>query len=36
MTDSVFFQSGDMVVALWDRAPLAEDSCVEDGGVRMR
>jgi predicted lactoylglutathione lyase len=28
----VFFQAGDMVVALWDRAKLAEDSCVEDGG----
>jgi predicted lactoylglutathione lyase len=30
--DVVFFQTGDMVVALWDRARLAEDSCVEDGG----
>jgi catechol 2,3-dioxygenase-like lactoylglutathione lyase family enzyme len=30
--DPVFFQAGDMVVALWDRAALAEDSCVEDGG----
>jgi predicted lactoylglutathione lyase len=30
--DVVFFQAGDMVVALWDRARLAEDSCVEDGG----
>lgn len=28
--DVVFFQAGDMVVALWDRARLAEDSCVED------
>jgi hypothetical protein len=28
----VLFQSGDMVVALWDRASLAEDSCVVDGG----
>ena len=27
----VFFQTGEMVVALWDRAKLAEDSCVEDG-----
>lgn len=27
----VFFQAGEMVVALWDRARLAEDSCVEDG-----
>ena len=30
--DVVFFQAGDMVFALWDRARLAEDSCVEDGG----
>jgi uncharacterized protein len=30
--DVVFFQAGDMVVALWDRERLAEDSCVEDGG----
>ena len=30
--DVVFFQCGDMVVALWDRARLAEDSCVEDSG----
>lgn len=30
--DVVFFQAGDMVVALWSRAKLAEDSCVEDGG----
>jgi predicted lactoylglutathione lyase len=30
--DVVFFQAGDMVVALWDRARLAEDSCVEDNG----
>lgn len=28
--DVVFFQTGEMVVALWDRARLAEDSCVED------
>lgn len=28
----VFFQAGDMVLALWDRASLAEDSCVEDSG----
>lgn len=27
-----FFQAGDMVVALWERAKLAEDSCVEDAG----
>jgi uncharacterized protein len=30
--DVVFFQAGCMIVALWDRAKLAEDSCVEDGG----
>lgn len=31
--DVVFFQTGgEMVLALWDRAKLAEDSCVEDGG----
>ena len=30
--DVVFFQTGGMVVALWDRARLAEDSGVEDGG----
>jgi uncharacterized protein len=30
--DVVFFQAGDMVLALWDRARLAEDSCVEDSG----
>jgi len=28
--DVVFFQAGEMVLALWDRARLAEDSCVED------
>jgi predicted lactoylglutathione lyase len=37
--DVVFFQAGDMVVSLWDRARLAEDSCVEDtpgwGGVTL-
>jgi predicted lactoylglutathione lyase len=37
--DVVFFQAGDMVLALWDRARLAEDSCVEDtsgwGGVTL-
>ena len=31
--DVVFFQAGGMVVALWDRARLAEDSGVEDAGV---
>jgi len=30
--DVVFFQAGDMILALWDRAKLAEDSAVEDGG----
>jgi catechol 2,3-dioxygenase-like lactoylglutathione lyase family enzyme len=30
--DVVFFQAGGMVVALWDRAELAEDSGVEDPG----
>ena len=30
--DVVFFQAGGMVVALWDRAKLAEDSAVPDGG----
>jgi predicted lactoylglutathione lyase len=30
--DVVFFQAGDMIVALWDRARLAEDSAVQDGG----
>jgi uncharacterized protein len=30
--DVVFFQAGGLVLALWDRAALAEDSAVEDGG----
>jgi predicted lactoylglutathione lyase len=30
--DVVFFQAGGFVVALWDRAKLAEDSGVQDGG----
>ena len=30
--DVVFFQAGEMVLALWDRERLAEDSCVADGG----
>jgi uncharacterized protein len=30
--DVVFFQAGGMVVALWDRARLAEDSGVADNG----
>ncbi len=37
--DVVFFQAGEMIVALWDRAQLAEDSTVEDspgwGGVTL-
>ena len=37
--DVVFFQTGEMVVALWDRARLAEDSAVADspgwGGVTL-
>jgi uncharacterized protein len=37
--DVAFFQAGDMVLALWDRAKLAEDSVVEDspgwGGVTL-
>jgi predicted lactoylglutathione lyase len=31
-TDVVFFQAGGMVLALWSRAQLAEDSCVVDTG----
>jgi uncharacterized protein len=30
--DVVFFQAGGMILALWDRALLAEDTGVEDGG----
>ena len=30
--DVVFFQSGGMILALWDRAKLAEDSGVADPG----
>ena len=30
--DVVFFQTGGMIVALWDRAALADDSAVEDTG----
>lgn len=37
--DVIFFQAGDMVLALWDRQRLAEDSDVEDspgwGGVTL-
>jgi uncharacterized protein len=37
--DVVFFQAGCMILALWDRARLAEDSGVEDspgyGGVTL-
>ena len=28
----VFFRAGGMIVGLWGRAQLAEDSCVEDSG----
>ena len=38
-SDVVFFQAGGMVVALWDRARLAEDTVVTDtdgwGGVTL-
>ena len=30
--DVVFFQAGGMIVALWSRSNLAEDSTVEDNG----
>jgi predicted lactoylglutathione lyase len=30
--DVVFFQAGEMVLALWDRDKLTQDSCVEDSG----
>jgi predicted lactoylglutathione lyase len=30
--DVVFFQAGGLVVALWGRDQLAEDSCVHDAG----
>jgi catechol 2,3-dioxygenase-like lactoylglutathione lyase family enzyme len=30
--DVVFFQAGGMIVALWGRAQLAEDTVVTDGG----
>ena len=30
--DVVFFEAGGLVVALWSRESLAEDSVVEDGG----
>jgi uncharacterized protein len=30
--DVIFFQAGGSILALWDRAKLAEDSGVEDGG----
>jgi predicted lactoylglutathione lyase len=38
--DTVFFQAGGMVVALWDRAKLATDSAVDDdpggwGGITL-
>jgi len=31
-SEAVFFQAGGMVVALWSRARLAEDTAVEDRG----
>ena len=31
--DVVFFGAGGLVLALWDRAALAEDSGIEDGGA---
>jgi hypothetical protein len=30
--DVVFFQAGGLILALWDRGALAEDSAVEDSG----
>jgi predicted lactoylglutathione lyase len=30
--DVVFFQAGGMIIALWGRDQLAEDSCVTDSG----
>ncbi len=37
--ETVFFQAGDLVLSLWDRGKLAEDSGVEDtpgwGGVTL-
>lgn len=37
--DVAFFQTGDMVLSLWDRSRLAQDSCVADtpgwGGVTL-
>jgi uncharacterized protein len=30
--DVVFFQTGGMIVGLWGRDKLADDSCVTDGG----
>jgi catechol 2,3-dioxygenase-like lactoylglutathione lyase family enzyme len=30
--DTVFFQAGGLIFALWNRAKLAEDSTVSDGG----
>lgn len=32
LEDVTFFQAGGIVVAIWDRAKLAEDSAVVDGG----
>ena len=30
--DTIFFQAGGVILALWDRGKLAEDSAVEDTG----
>ena len=30
--DTIFFQAGGLILALWDRGKLAEDSAVEDSG----
>ena len=31
--DVVFFEAGGMILALWDRGRLAEDSAVDDAGA---
>jgi catechol 2,3-dioxygenase-like lactoylglutathione lyase family enzyme len=31
--DIVFFQAGGIIISLWDRAALAEDSASQDGGA---
>lgn len=32
LDDVTFFQAGGLVMALWDRSSLADDSCVSDSG----